>query len=100
MIFNSTISKGKTKSVKNSFLYKLFGCQLLLVVIYLLVWKLVQDHGIAVSDKIVVSDHNVNDVEKMYYCDHTKWDFGISLAELIIIAVGAWLAYQTSKLPS
>jgi hypothetical protein len=69
------------------------------VAVYLIVWKLVEDTNLDVKETIVVTDHNVDDVVRTYYCKHTKWDFGISLAELIVIAVGAWLAYQTSKLP-
>jgi hypothetical protein len=98
-IFNSGANQSRGISVKNSNLYKIFFGQLFLIVIYLLVSKLVADSNVAVENSIVISDHDVHDVQQVHYCGNTKWHFAISLVELIVIAVGAWLAYQTSKLP-
>jgi hypothetical protein len=91
--------KSKGISVKNSNLYKIFFVQLFLVGVYLLVWKLVDGSNLTIENTIVFSDYNIQDVQQTYFCENTKWHFSISLVELIVLAFGAWLAYQTSKLP-
>jgi hypothetical protein len=68
--------------------------------IYLVIWNVVEESNLSIQEKTIKSNYNVNDIEQIVYCKYSKWNLGISLVELIIIGIGAWLSFQTSKLPS
>jgi hypothetical protein len=70
------------------------------VAIYLVIWNVIEDSNTAIQEKTKRSNYNVIDTEQFVYCKYTEWNLGVSLVELIILGIGAWLSYQTSKLPS
>jgi hypothetical protein len=71
----------------------------MLVVAYLVTWIVLDRHEMSIHISYVLSDRNLLDVQKQYYCTFDNWDVGISLMELFFMSASAWFSFQASKLP-